>query len=238
MNKYVIGIVDEDKQDIGYIERVILINKPEYIHEDQVEFVTDYLEPFEQENNSSTHIDIINDVVEQIIDDIIKRKIYLLIIDYKIIVNASSLDGTDIFKKISKMIPKFPIVILSNLPDLCYDKEFVDADKVYEKKEFFKIEEDYSKQKTFNIFQNMKHYNDQRMELSAKLDMQLDKLKKDEYSKDILKDIIETENLLDEFSPQQQSTIEKTLDVNSLYEIVNLLEKVNNLLEVKTENEN
>lgn len=36
--------------------------------------------------------------------------------------------------------------------------EFVDADKVYKKRDFFKLEEEYSKEKVTHIFDSMKKY--------------------------------------------------------------------------------
>ena len=45
--------------------------------------------------------------------------------------------------------------MLSNVPNECYEKEFIDADKVYSKKEFFKLEQDYSIEKVRNIFRNI-----------------------------------------------------------------------------------
>lgn len=79
-------------------------------------------------------------------------------------------------------------------------KEFVDADKVYSKGQFFKLEENYSKEKTLNIFRNMDNYMAQRAKLSTKLANHLSLLETQGYSVQTLKDIIETEKLLDDFS--------------------------------------
>ena len=42
------------------------------------------------------------------------------------------------------------------------EPEFIDADKVYKKKEFYKLESEYSKEKVFNIFDSMRKYSAQR----------------------------------------------------------------------------
>lgn len=51
-----------------------------------------------------------------------------------------------------------------------------------------------------------------------------------------LKDIIETEKLLDNFFPQHQSTVEKELNVSDLKNAVELLREANDLLGGQNEN--
>ena len=108
-------------------------------------------------------------IANAVINDIVNDKIQVLIVDYKIIVSTALVEGTEIFRRISETVPKFPIIILNNVPEDCYKKEFVDADKVYSKGRFFKLEENYSKEKTLNIFRNMDNYTAQRAKLSTKL---------------------------------------------------------------------
>ncbi len=222
MNKYVIGIIDEDNEDIDYIKRTIFINKPENVGDAQVDFVEYTLDA-----TSDSLTDII---VNSAIEDIVDANIQALIVDYKIIVSSTLLEGTEIFKRITDIVSKFPIIILSNVPSDCYSKEFVDADKVYSKTNFFKVEEDYSKEKTLNIFRNMDNYVSQRAKLSTKLTDQLSNLTNGEYSEENLKAIVETETLLDAFFPQNQSSVEKALDVSDLKGAVDLLEQVKGLL--------
>lgn len=223
MNNYVIGIIDEDTVDIQYIERTVLINKPEEIQDFQVKFATYCLDGYRE--------DFYEKIVLDAIEDIINEKIQMLIIDYKIIVSSNNLEGTEIFKRINEMVPKFPVVILSNLPQSCYEKEFIDADKIYSKKDFFKIDKEYSKQKTFNLFKNMDNYISQRAKISVQLSEQLEKLKGDDYSEDNLRELMKTEDMLDKFYPQQKSTAERLLDISDLRDAVNSLEKANKLLE-------
>ena len=120
--------------------------------------------------------------------------------------------------------------MLSNVPNECYEKEFIDADKVYSKKEFFKLEEDYSIEKVRNIFRNIDKYDSQRSKLSTQLVAQLNRLESNEYSPEILQSVIETEKLLDDFVPQQETTVEKTLKVADLKNVIELLEEANKLI--------
>lgn len=228
MYDYKIGIIDEDIADIEYIERTILINKPESITDEQVEFWR-YPLPTETEN-------VYDSVVKNVVGKIMSGEIHALIVDYQIIISATFLEGTEIFNKLSKIVPKFPLIMLSNMPDDCYSKEFVDADKVYSKRAFFKIKDSYSIEKVTNIFRNMDNYISQRSKLSARLTEQLALLEKDGYSPKTLQAIIETESLLDSFCPQEQSTIEKSLDLTDLRSAVDLLEKAKDLIGGEDEN--
>lgn len=222
MNKYVIGIVDESQHDIEYIERTIIINKPEKIHDTDISF-----EEYKLEYDVK---DLSNKIVASIINDIINDRIHAVIVDYKIIVSSTFVEGTEIFKKISETVPKFPLIILSNVTKDCYEKEFVDADKIYSKREFFKIQESYSQEKTLNIFRNMDNYIAQRTKLSVKLQEYLMKLENNGYSEEVLKSIVETETLLDAFCPQEQTMVEKSLDISDLKSAVDLLEKAKGLI--------
>lgn len=222
MYDYKIGIIDEDIADIEFIERTILINKPEHINDDQVNFWR-YSLPNEE-------ADVYDSVVKSVLSKIINDEIQALIVDYKIIISATTLEGTEIFKKLSEIVPKFPLVMLSNMPEDCYGKEFVDADKIYSKRNFFKIEEDYSIEKVLNIFRNIDNYMSQRAKLSTQLFEQLQQLGTNGYSQETLQAIIETENLLDDFCPQEQSSIEKSLDLTNLKSAVELLEKAQRMI--------
>jgi len=222
MYKYKIGIVDEDPCDMDFIERTVLENKPENVNEEQIDF---WRCPFPSESEN-----VYDSIVKLIIEKITKEEIQALIVDYKIIISAKSLEGALIFKRLVEIVPKFPLVMLSNVPNECYEKEFIDADKVYSKKEFFKLEEDYSIEKVRNIFRNIDKYDSQRSKLSTQLAAQLNRLESNEYSPEILQSVIETEKLLDDFVPQQETTVEKTLKVADLKNVVELLEEANKLI--------
>lgn len=222
MYKYKIGIVDEDPCDMDFIERTVLENKPDNVSEEQIDF---WRCPFPTESEN-----VYDSIVKLIIEKITKEEIQALIVDYKIIISAKSLEGALIFKRLVEIVPKFPLVMLSNVPNECYEKEFIDADKVYSKKEFFKLEEDYSIEKVRNIFRNIDKYDSQRSKLSTQLAAQLNRLESNEYAPEILQSVIETEKLLDDFVPQQETTVEKTLKVADLKNVVELLEEANKLI--------
>ena len=222
MNIYRIGIVDEDDNDIDYIKRTIIINKPKNITEEQIDF---WKAPLPTDSCDSLD-SIIKDLARAITDE----EIQTLIVDYKIVVRTKIFEGTEIFQELSQKLPKFPMIMLSNLSEDCYSKEYVDADKVYSKREFFKIESDYSKEKVANIFRNMDKYTNIRAKLTTKLAEQLSQLETSGYSADSLRTIVETEKALDGFTLQNQNTVEKALNLDELREAVNIIKKAQDLI--------
>ena len=221
MNNYYIGIIDEDQDEIQDIKRTILINKPESMSEDLIQFV-DYPLP---ESASVLSDEVTNSVLR----DIVNGTIHLLIVDYRIIVESTYVEGTEIFNKISSLVSKFPTIILTNVPDDYY-KPFIDADKVYSKRAFFKVDENYSQEKTRNIFRNIENYKSQREQLSATLGEQLLKLETQGYSLETYQSIISLEKALDAYLPQGQSTVEKDLSITELKDAVDLLKEANGLI--------
>ena len=112
MYKYKIGIVDEDPCDMDFIERTILENKPDNVQEEQIDF---WRCPFPTESEN-----VYDSVVKLIIEKITKEEIQALIVDYKIIISAKSLEGAQIFKRLVEIVPKFPLVMLSNVNSISF----------------------------------------------------------------------------------------------------------------------
>lgn len=221
MNKICIGIIDEDISEINDIKRTIFANKPEAILEDSIEF-KDYPLP-------NTPATLSEEMADAVIQDIVDNVIHSLVVDYRIIVESTCIEGTEIFKRISAIVPKFPIIILTNVPGDCY-KPFVDADKVYSKREFFKLEEEYSQEKTSNIFRNVSNYKEQRAKLMTDLAGHLALLEEKGYSTEVYKDVISLEDELSNYIPQEKTLVTDALDLSDLSNAVDLLKEANKLL--------
>lgn len=174
-------------------------------------------------------------VTREVIDDITSECIDSLIIDYKIMINTAVVEGTDIYKQVHKLVPKFPLVMLTDVPSNCYEKDFVDADKIYLKKDFFRVEGDYSKEKVKNIIKNMERYAKSRAALSNKLEQQLNLLTHGDDSLNTYLEIASTERQLDDYCPLGQTQLEKKLDIASLKEAVNLLNEAEEMLGAENE---
>lgn len=217
---YIIGLIDDEETQLKKIRRTIKTNAKT---NEQFDFKSYLIS-----DNAS---DVISEVFEQVISDIRNSKLSSLIVDYKIIVKTSKIKGTDIFKRIKEEVPKFPIIILTEVVEESTEPEFIDADKVYKKKDFYKIESEYSKEKVFNIFDSMRKYNVQRDKLQLTIEDLKQKLTDGSRGREVIGDILALESQLDDFIPTDQTQIDKIFDENRVKEIVALIEKANDLLE-------
>lgn len=130
----IIGIIDDDENEINSIQRTIItIIKRNILDVDDIEFKIYDL--------NSEIGKLTDNLIKKVIEDISKFKISLLIIDHKIMVNSNELlNGSDIFEQIRKVAPDFPTIIMTNVVEDSMKNNYVDADKVYAKSEFFKIQ--------------------------------------------------------------------------------------------------
>ena len=138
--------------------------------------------------------------------------------------------GTDIFRKIKEEVPKFPVIILTEVVEESMEPEFIDADKVYKKRDFYKLESEYSREKVFNIFDSMRKYDAQRDKLQLTIDELKQKLVDGSENQEIIGDILTLESQLNDFVPIEQSQIDKVFDQEKAKKIVGLIEKANDLL--------
>lgn len=217
---YTIGLIDDEETQLKTIRRTIKTNAG---NGEKYDFKTYLI--------SDNATDFVEKVFEDVINDIREMKLSSLIVDYKLIVKTSKIKGTDIFKKIKDEVPKFPVIILTEVVEESTEPDFVDADKVYKKKDFYKIESEYSKEKVFNIFDSMRKYIGQRDKLQLTIDDLKQKLSKGSLGREAIGSILALESQLDDFVPTEQSQIDKVFDEKKAKEIVALIEKANELLE-------
>lgn len=217
---HVIGLIDDEESQLKTIRRTIKTNAPSDI---QYEFKT-YLIAGEANN-------VVDEIFSNVMNDIIQQKISALIVDYKIMVKTIKVRGTDILKKIKQEVPKFPVIILTEVVEESTQPIFVDADKVYRKKDFFKIECEYSKEKVFNVFDSMKKYSEQRDKIELTIHDLQQKIASGSIGKEAIGSILSLESQLDDFVPTEQTQIDKIFDATKAREIVDLIERANKLLE-------
>jgi len=217
--EYVIGLVDEEPDQLSAIRRTIKT----HIHNQDIDVS---FKVYPLEGGADT---LSENVANDVLHDIVSGAINSLVIDYKIMIQSAMVEGTDIYKRILEKVPKFPVIILTNVPDDCYKKSFVDADKVYSKRAFFKLEGDYSKDKTKSILINMQQYHKRRTELATKQTEQLEKIRDDGFSLEVYQELLHVEKKLGELYPQDQTQVDIALDLNDLKEAVDLLDRADKL---------
>lgn len=220
----IIGIIDDDENEINSIQRTIItIIKRHNLDVSDIKFkIYDLnLKVGKLTDN------LINDIIE----DILKFEISILIIDHKIMVNSNEIfNGSDIFEQIRKVAPDFPTIIMTNVVEDSMKNNYVDPDKVYAKSEFFKIGE-YAKEKTENILKNIKRYRELRSSTQEELDELKSELAKNTENQDIVNKIVEKEKELDKYLPMQRSYLEEVINPEELKEILKLIEDAKKLLE-------
>lgn len=216
---YVIGLIDDEETQLSKIRRTIKTNAK-------------VSEPYEFKSYliADKAVDVVSQVFEQVIQDIKQEKLSSLIVDYKIIVKTTKVKGTDIFRKIKEEVPKFPVIILTEVVEESTEPEFIDADKVYKKRDFYKLESEYSREKVFNIFDSMRKYDAQRDKLQLTIDGLKQKLVDGSENQEVIGDILTLESQLNDFVPTEQSQIDKVFDQEKAKKIVGLIEKANDLL--------
>lgn len=217
---YIIGLIDDEPSQLVKIRRTIKSNAPKDVEFDFVAY------PLADKSNL-----LVEQAFQSVMQDILNQKIACLIIDYKIMVKTTKVKGTDIFGRIKDVVPKFPIIMLTDVVEESIEPIFIDADKVYKKKEFFKLEEEYSKEKVTNIFDSMIKYVTKRDELQLTLQDLKQKMVQGKTIGENIGELLRIESELDEFYPMEQTQIDKVFDTNKAKEIVELIEKANSMLE-------
>lgn len=220
----VIGIIDDDKNEINSIQRTIItIIKRYNLEANDLKFK---IYDLNTENGKLTE-----NLIKVIIDDILKFEISILVIDHKIVVNSNEIfNGSDIFEQIRRVAPDFPTIIMTNVVEDSMKNNYVDPDKVYAKSEFFKISE-YAKEKTENMLKNVKRYSELRNTTQEELDVLKSELAKNTENQDIVNRIVEKEKELDKYLPIQRSYLEEVINIEELKEILKLIEDAKKLME-------
>lgn len=142
-----IVLIDDDIEEFVKIRITIKENAPtKYSFENNDFCFTEF---------PLNNFEIPEDIVKNLVGLINNKDISMIIIDYKLLTNSKLFEGNKIFSDICKIVPKFPIVILTERLNESLEGFFVDADKIYEKSKFFQVESSYSKEKVNNLFYNM-----------------------------------------------------------------------------------
>lgn len=221
---YTIGIIDDEMEQISQIRRTIKTNAPKDIKYD-----------FKTYCMSNIGSNLINSILTDVIKDIEEQKINSLIIDYKIMIKTTKIKGTDIFKAIKDKVSKFPIIILTEIVEESITPYFIDADKIYRKRDFYLIEDEYSKEKVSNIFDSMNKYTQQKDKLQVCIEELKTKISSKQDNSEVINSILQLESELDDFIPIDMTQIDKLFDESKIMKVVSLIEKANNLIEVDDE---
>lgn len=221
MDKYIIGIVDDEEIAINKIKVSIEENM---IGGAEVEFKIYLVDEVELN---------IQKLSEEILEDIEENRITTLIIDEKIMRNSTEIKGSKLYDLIKQKVGKFPIIILTNYGEDAQNTYSVDPDKVYEKIQFFNFNTEKGKELVNNIFINAKIYKENRQKLERRMKELEDKIAKDGTSGHIddINEIAEVADKLASLKPMQDNPVEKSMKAEELEKALEILKKANNILE-------
>lgn len=170
-------------------------------------------------------------IFSQIMEDVLERKICTLIVDFKLDTTIDVIKGSDIVEFCHEKFPEFPVIILTNAPEESKASLCIDADKVYAKTVFLNPELIETKTLVNNIILNIKKYNTRRDELECNLMVALEELVAGDDNIDALGEVMAIEDELSKYKPMVETKIDRTINVNDLKEVFELLDKYEKLAE-------
>lgn len=220
---YKIGLIDDDKMETKKIRMTIKEHAPK-----------DYEYEFKNYNLDNTS-NLIEKLSDTLIKDIIDNKINGLIVDYKLMIEKNKVKGSKIFEIIKNEIQEFPVIILTNVADDCRILDCIDPDKVYEKRGFFKINEEESKIKVENIFINMTRYKEKRNSIKESINKLKCEINDKGIEAETYDKLIDSETEFSKYCPNLQTELDKVLDTKKLRETVNMLKDIDEVLGRKNE---
>lgn len=221
-----IGIIDDNSSELDDIRATIFTawkKSPDIIEE--VDF-----KPYSLEKTR----DFKEKLESELLQDIEKRTIQSLIVDYKLDSLRKVLEGKDVVEYLQELAPAFPVVILTNAPSGSKKEAEIDPDKVYDKREFLKANSSESDEMCFKIYLNIMRYIKHRGELEAALDMSLNDLASRpgaDVDIELLSRISEIEVDLSKYVPIDKSHTEKLFDLSELKGLIEEISKLEGNLE-------
>lgn len=213
---YHIGIIDDVESERADIQVSIL---DQLGYDAQIDFKEYILKSRTKE-----------DIFKEIRQDIEEENIHALIVDFKLDTTKNVIEGWEIIDFMHEETPEFPVVILTNVPDESKESRYTDADKVYNKKVFMDPSLPQTREMVENIWLNMQKYEIRRRELETKLAIEQEKLIQNGTDESTLKKVIEIEAELGRYKQIYSTTIDTSLNLDNIKEILKELKNYEDLL--------
>lgn len=216
-----IGIIDDNSSELDDIRTTIFTSwKKSPDISEEVDF-----KPYSLKKTP----DVKEKLESELLQDIENLTIQSLIVDYKLDSLRKVLEGKDVVEYLQDVVPAFPVVILTNAPSGSKKESEIDPDKVYDKREFLKINSSESDEMSLKIYLNIKRYIKHRGELEAALEASLKDLTSRpgaDVDIDLLSKISEIEVDLSRYVPLDKSIAEKAFDLSELKGLIEEISKL------------
>ena len=171
------------------------------------------------------------ELFEKITEDIKNNRIQGLIVDYKLEKMDEVLEGIEVVNFVHELVPEFPVIILTNVPDDSKKNDKADPDKVYAKNVFLNNEKKETRDMVYNIVRNLERYVKKRVELETRREQLLNCVVDNAQENETYGELLETEKELNKYTPIGMTEIDNTYKVDDMKEALELLKEYKGLLE-------
>lgn len=190
-------------------------------------FINYVLRYCDEEKKYKVNFDTKTSLFERIENDIRDNKIQTLIVDYKLEMLKEVVNGMEIVNHFHALLPEFPVVILTKVPDDGRKNPDSDSDKVYSKDDLLIPKE--AKTSVENIIFNMLKYYTRRADLELQrkgfLNDYFEQTSEESFNK-----LINIELELGKMVPIENTLVDKTYDLSKMKEAVELLKELKGLV--------
>ncbi len=217
---YCIGMIEDDMAEASSV-MLSLVHNAEQLGEES--FI---LYELEKKDN------FCQELFEKLIKDVQDDRVQCLIVDYKLDTLDEVLEGIEVVNFMHEVVPEFPVVILTDVPDKSKENDKADPDKVYAKEIFMKPDDVKTKEMVYHIIRNIERYTKKRAELEIRRKQILDKVVDNtEYEDETYGELLKIEQELNKYVPIEMTGIDQAYDMKSMREGLEMLREYKNLLE-------
>lgn len=216
---FYIGMIEDDMAEASSAMLSLTENS------DQIEEQSFKIYPLMKKENFK------KELFEKITEDIKDNRIQGLIVDYKLDTMDEVLEGIEVVNFVHELVPEFPVIILTNVPDTSKKNDKADPDKVYAKEVFLNNEKKETRDMVYNIVRNLERYVKKRVELETRREQLLNCVVDNAQEDETYGELLETEKELNKYAPIGMSEIDNTYKVDDMKEALELLKEYKGLLE-------
>ena len=216
---FYIGMIEDDMAEAS--SAMLSLNE----NSDQIEEQSFKIYPLMKKENFK------KELFEKITEDIKDNRIQGLIVDYKLDTMDEVLEGIEVVNFVHELVPEFPVIILTNVPDTSKKNDKVDPDKVYAKEVFLNNETEETRDMVCNIVRNLERYVKKRVELETRREQLLNCVVDNAQENETYGELLETEKELNKYTPIGMTEIDNTYKVDDMKEALELLKEYKGLLE-------
>ncbi len=217
---YCIGMIEDDMAEASSVMLSLVHNAGQLGEESFILYELEKKENFRQE------------LFEKLVKDVQNDRVQCLIVDYKLDTLDEVLEGIEVVNYMHEIVPEFPVVILTDVPERSKENDKADPDKVYAKEIFMKPDDVETKEMVYHIIRNIERYTKKRAELEIRRKQILDKVvDNSEYEDETYGELLKIEQELNKYVPIEMTGIDQAYDMTSMREGLEMLREYKSLLE-------